>query len=229
MGSFNRKIRVASKRRTGAKTPAVRHKDIGLAVESIENVAAPDTIGARVSDRTNVNQQNAYTYEDLLSCGHGELFGPGNARLPLPPMLMFDRISSVTEDGGEFGKGEIVAELDITPDLWFFACHFENDPVMPGCLALDALWQLLGFYLGWLGLPGRGRAIGVGEVKLANMILPEAKKLTYHVNVKRVIRRKLNLAIADGVVRVDGEPSHIAKSLRVGVFTSGEASDGAAS
>ncbi len=191
-------------------------------MELIENVAAPASTDARMADKSTLIQQNAYTYEDLLSCAHGELFGPGNARLPLPPMLMFDRISSITEDGGEYGKGEVVAELDIKPDLWFFACHFEGDPVMPGCLALDALWQLLGFYLGWLGLPGRGRAIGVGEVKLANMILPEAKKLTYHVNVKRVIRRKLNLAIADGIVRVDGEQSHIANSLRVGVFTSTE-------
>ncbi len=186
----------------------------------MEQVAPTGAPGRRLASGGTVERKNSYSYDDLLSCGHGELFGPANARLPLPPMLMFDRISSITEDGGEYGKGEIVAELDINRDLWFFACHFESDPVMPGCLALDALWQLLGFYLGWLGLPGRGRAIGVGEVKLANMILPEAKKLTYHINVKRVIRRKLNLAIADGIVRVDGEPSHIANSLRVGVFTS---------
>ncbi len=190
-------------------------------MEKVDLTGAP---GGRPASGGTVEQKNSYSYDELLSCSHGELFGPANARLPLPPMLMFDRISSITEDGGEYGKGEIVAELDIRPDLWFFACHFENDPVMPGCLALDALWQLLGFYLGWLGLPGRGRAIGVGDVKLANMILPEAKKLTYHVNVKRVIRRKLNLAIADGIVRVDGEPSHIANGLRVRVFTSTEQS-----
>jgi 3-hydroxyacyl-[acyl-carrier protein] dehydratase/trans-2-decenoyl-[acyl-carrier protein] isomerase len=189
-----------------------------------EKVDLTGAHGVRPACGGTVERKNSYSYDDLLICGHGELFGPANARLPLPPMLMFDRISSITEDGGEYGKGEIVAELDIRPDLWFFACHFENDPVMPGCLALDALWQLLGFYLGWLGLPGRGRAIGVGDVKLANMILPEARKLTYHVNVKRVIRRKLNLAIADGIVRVDGEPSHIANGLRVGVFTSTEQS-----
>jgi 3-hydroxyacyl-[acyl-carrier protein] dehydratase/trans-2-decenoyl-[acyl-carrier protein] isomerase len=222
MGSLKGKMRVVSERWTGAGIPAARRHDRRSTVELIDNVAAPAITGARMTDKSTLNQQNAYTYEDLLSCAHGELFGPGNARLPLPPMLMFDRISNITEDGGEYGKGEVVAELDIKPDLWFFACHFEGDPVMPGCLALDALWQLLGFYLGWLGLPGRGRAIGVGEVKLANMILPEAKKLTYHVNVKRVIRRKLNLAIADGIVRVDGEQSHIASSLRVGVFTSTE-------
>ena len=185
-----------------------------------EQVDLSDAGDARRASEEAVQQKHSYSYEDLLSCAHGELFGPGNARLPLPPMLMFDRITRISEDGGTHGKGEVVAELDIRPDLWFFQCHFENDPVMPGCLGLDALWQMLGFHLGWLGLPGRGRAIGVGEVKLASMILPAAKKLTYTVNVKRVIRRRLNLGIGDGIILVDGEEAYIANDLRVGVFTS---------
>ncbi len=220
MGSLEGKVRIASKRQAGAGIPAARCNDMRLAVDLIENVAAPDTNGARVADKTTLIQQNAYTYEDLLSCAHGELFGPGNARLPLPPMLMFDRVVKISEDGGTRGKGEIVAEFDIRPDLWFFQCHFETDPVMPGCLGLDALWQLLGFYLGWLGLPGRGRALGVGEVKLTGQVLPDAKLLSYHIDIKRVIRRKLSLGIADGVMRVDGRDVYQANGLRVGVFTS---------
>ncbi|WP_455372136.1 3-hydroxyacyl-[acyl-carrier-protein] dehydratase FabA [Limibacillus halophilus] len=163
--------------------------------------------------------KNAYSYEDLLDCGHGKLFGPGNARLPLPPMLMFDRITKITDDGGEFGKGEIVAELDVNPDLWFFKCHFESDPVMPGCLGLDALWQLVGFFLGWSGGPGKGRALGVGEVKFSGQVLPTAKLVSYHLNLKRVILRKLVMGIADGVMKVDGEPVYETKDLRVGLFT----------
>ncbi|MFD0988075.1 3-hydroxyacyl-[acyl-carrier-protein] dehydratase FabA [Methyloligella solikamskensis] len=160
-----------------------------------------------------------FDYEDLLACARGELFGPGNAQLPLPPMLMFDRISQVVEEGGEHGKGQIRAELDIKPDLWFFPCHFKDDPVMPGCLGLDALWQLLGFFLGWLGAPGKGRALAVGEVKFSGMVLPTMKKLEYIVDLKRVIRRKLTLGIADGTLLADGEVIYQAKDLRVGLFT----------
>ena len=161
---------------------------------------------------------NSFSYEDLLECAHGRLFGPSNAKLPLPPMLMFDRITSITEDGGANGKGQIVAEFDINPDLWFFKCHFKNDPVMPGCLGLDALWQMLGFYLGWLGGIGKGRAIGVGEVKFSGMVLEKHKKVTYIINLKRVFMCKLVLGIADGELQVDGEPVFEAKNVRVGLF-----------
>jgi 3-hydroxyacyl-[acyl-carrier protein] dehydratase/trans-2-decenoyl-[acyl-carrier protein] isomerase len=163
-------------------------------------------------------RRSHFGYEDLLACARGELFGPGNAQLPLPPMLMFDRIKSVSEAGGEHGKGEIVAELDVKPDLWFFPCHFVGDPVMPGCLGLDALWQLLGFFLGWLGAPGKGRALGVGEVKFTGMITPATSKVEYVVTLKRVILRKLNLGIADGLLKADGEPIYMATDLRVGLF-----------
>ncbi len=159
-----------------------------------------------------------FNYEDLLKCARGDLFGAGNAQLPLPPMLMFDRITHVSDVGGEHGKGEIRAELDVKPDLWFFPCHFPGDPVMPGCLGVDALWQLLGFFLGWMGAPGRGRALGVGEVKFTGMVLPSVKKVEYVVNLKRVILRKLNLGIADGILKADGEPIYAATDLRVGLF-----------
>lgn len=161
---------------------------------------------------------SSYEYEDLLACARAELFGEGNAQLPLPPMLMFDRISRIEEDGGSHGKGVIVAEFDIKPDLWFFPCHFKGDPVMPGCLGLDALWQMLGFFLGWLGSPGKGRALSVGEVKFKGMIDPSVSKVEYVVDLKRVIRRKFTLGIGDGVLKADGEPIYSAENLRVGLF-----------
>ena len=163
-------------------------------------------------------RRDSYEYEDLLACGRGELFGQGNAQLPLPPMLMFDRISSIAETGGEHGMGRIVAQLEIKPDLWFFPCHFKGDPVMPGCLGLDALWQMTGFYLGWLGEPGKGRAISVGEVKLTGMVTPETKLVEFGVDFKRVMRGRLVLGIGDGWAKADGEPSYKATDLRVGLF-----------
>jgi len=162
-----------------------------------------------------LTQKNQYSYDDLLACGRGDLFGQGNAQLPLPPMLMFDRISAVDSEGGAYGKGLIKAEFDIKSDLWFFGCHFQGDPVMPGCLGLDALWQLLGFYLGWTGAPGRGRALGVGEVKFTGQVQPDSKLVTYQVDVRRVMNRQITLGIADGEMRVDGELAYEAKSLRV--------------
>lgn len=164
------------------------------------------------------DRKSSYEYEDLLACGRGELFGEGNAQLPLPPMLMFDRISRIEEEGGEHGKGIVVAEFEIKPDLWFFPCHFQGDPVMPGCLGLDALWQMTGFFLGWLGSPGRGRALGVGEVKFSGMIEPSISKVEYTVEMKRVIRRRLVLGIGDGHIKADGETVFTASDLRVGLF-----------
>lgn len=165
-------------------------------------------------------QKSSYTYEEILSCGRGELFGSGNAQLPLPPMLMFDRITSIAETGGAFEKGHVRAELDIRPDLWFFPCHFQGDPVMPGCLGLDAMWQLVGFYLGWLGEPGKGRALGLGELKFSEQILPTTKKVVYGIDFKRVFRSKLVLGIADGWLEADGKRIYEAKDLRVGLFQS---------
>jgi 3-hydroxyacyl-[acyl-carrier protein] dehydratase/trans-2-decenoyl-[acyl-carrier protein] isomerase len=163
-------------------------------------------------------QQNSFTREQLLSCSTGELFGPGNSQLPAPNMLMMDRIVEIYETGGVHDKGYIVAELDITPDLWFFACHFPGDPVMPGCLGLDAMWQLVGFFLGWSGGPGKGRALGVGEVKFTGQVLPTAKKVTYRIDLKRVIKRKLFMGLGDGTVAVDGRVIYQAKDLKVGLF-----------
>jgi len=163
-------------------------------------------------------QQNSFTKEELLSCSTGELFGPGNSQLPAPNMLMMDRIVEIYETGGAHDKGFIVAELDITPDLWFFACHFPGDPVMPGCLGLDAMWQLVGFFLGWSGGPGKGRALGVGEVKFTGQVLPTAKKVTYRIDLKRVIKRKLFMGLGDGTVAVDGRVIYQAKDLKVGLF-----------
>jgi 3-hydroxyacyl-[acyl-carrier protein] dehydratase/trans-2-decenoyl-[acyl-carrier protein] isomerase len=160
----------------------------------------------------------SFDLQALLACARGELFGPGNAKLPLPPLLMFDRISYICDAGGIFGKGQIVAELDIKPDLWFFKSHFKDDPVMPGCLGLDAMWQLAGFFLGWLGGLGKGRALGVGEVRFTDMVLPTAKVVSYVIDFKRVIMRRLVVGIADGVVKVDGKTIYEAKDLRVGLF-----------
>jgi 3-hydroxyacyl-[acyl-carrier protein] dehydratase / trans-2-decenoyl-[acyl-carrier protein] isomerase len=165
-----------------------------------------------------LDRRGAYEYEDLLACGRGELFGPGNAQLPLPPMLMFDRISEISERGGEYGKGLIRAELDVNPDLWFFGCHFKGDPVMPGCLGLDALWQMVGFFLGWTGGEGRGRALGLGELKLAGQVMPNVRKIVYNIDIKRVMRLKLVLGIADGWLSADDEIIYRAKDLKVGLF-----------
>ena len=167
-----------------------------------------------------MSQPNSFERDQLLACGHGEMFGEGNARLPLPNMLMMDRIVHISSEGGAYGKGEIVAELDIDPSLWFFDCHFEGDPVMPGCLGLDAMWQLVGFFLGWRGNPGRGRALGCGEVKFRGQVLPSAKKVTYRIDVKRVMEQKLVMGIADARMEVDGREIYHAKDLRVGLFTS---------
>jgi len=164
-------------------------------------------------------QQNSYSKEDLIKAGTGEMFGEGNSQLPSDNMLMMDRILTITEEGGENGKGYIIAELDINPDLWFFDCHFKGDPVMPGCLGLDAMWQLVGFFLAWTGGPGRGRALGVGEVKFTGQILPTAKKVTFRIDFKRVIKRKLYMGLADGSVSVDGREIYTAKDLKVGLFT----------
>ena len=173
---------------------------------------------ATMPETTSDTRASSFDYEALISCARGELFGPGNAQLPLPPMLMFDRITSIGEDGGEHGKGHIRAELDVKPDLWFFACHFKGDPVMPGCLGLDALWQMLGFFLGWLGSAGRGRALQVGEVKFSGMVLPTAKIVEYGVDLKRVLRSKLVLGIGDGWLKVDGTTIYRALDLKVGLF-----------
>jgi len=169
-----------------------------------------------------MTRQSSYTREELLACGRGELFGEGNARLPLSNMLMMDRITHISNEGGKYGKGEIVAELDIDPSLWFFACHFEGDPVMPGCLGLDAMWQLVGFFLGWRGNPGRGRALGSGEVKFRGQVLPTAKKVTYRISMRRVMEQKLMMGIADATMEVDGREIYAASDLRVGLFTSTE-------
>ncbi|NOQ69818.1 MAG: 3-hydroxyacyl-[acyl-carrier-protein] dehydratase FabA [Gammaproteobacteria bacterium] len=174
------------------------------------------------ADEETTVRPSSYNYEDLLTCSRGELFGPGNAQLPAPNMLMMDRIIHIADTGGSYNKGEIKAELDIKPDLWFFECHFKNDPVMPGCLGLDAMWQMVGFYLGWLGHPGRGRALGVGEVKFTGQVLPTNKTVQYQIDIKRVIARGLIMGIADAIMSIDGREIYTAKNLRVGLFTSTE-------
>ena len=165
--------------------------------------------------------QPSYTYEDLRKSGRGELFGPGNAQLPSPPMLMLDRITSIDIDGGAHGKGRLVAELDVKPDLWFFQCHFPGDPVMPGCLGLDAMWQLVGFWLGWSGSPGRGRALGVGEVKFTGQVTPNTKLVRYEIDIRKAIRSRLVMGVADGVVFLDGEKIYEASNLKVGLIKQG--------
>ena len=169
-----------------------------------------------------MSNKNSYTQEELIVCGHGKMFGDNNAQLPLKPMLMFDRIVNITEDGGKANKGEITAELDITPDLWFFECHFKEDPVMPGCLGLDAMWQLVGFFLGWSGAEGRGRALGAGTVKFSGQVTPKNKLVTYHIHMRRVMLRKLVMGVADGSMLIDGKEIYTAKDLRVGLFKSTE-------
>ena len=184
-------------------------------------------MASRATDPASMHdRRSSYDYEDLLACGRGELFGPGNAQLPLPPMLMFDRIPAISEEGGEYGKGHVRAELDVNPDLWFFSCHFKGDPVMPGCLGLDALWQMVGFFLGWLGAPGRGRALGVGEVKFSGQVLPSVKRVEYGVELRRVVRAKLTLGIANGWLKADGDLIYQAQDLRVGLFTASPATAG---
>ena len=165
------------------------------------------------------DRPTSFDFDGLMECARGEMFGPGNPQLPAPPMLMMDRVTEISADAGEHGKGHVVAEFDIRPDLWFFECHFLGDPVMPGCLGLDALWQLTGFNLGWRGMTGRGRALGVGEVKFTGMVTPDTKLVTYHVNFTRVIDRKLKLGMADGVMQADGETIYTTKDMKVGLFT----------
>ena len=170
-----------------------------------------------------LTDRHSFTKQELVECGHGHLFGPGNAKLPIDNMLMVDRISHISLDGGAYGKGEMRAELDINPDLWFFDCHFPGDPVMPGCLGLDAMWQLIGFFLAWKGNPGRGRALGAGEIKFTGQVLPDADTVSYQIDFKRVIERKLVMGIADASLACDGKIIYEAKDLRVGLFTSMDA------
>lgn len=164
-----------------------------------------------------INRPSSYTYEDLIAHGRGELPNQGDARLPAPPMLMFDRITNISADGGEFGKGQVTAELDIHPDLWFFGCHFIGDPVMPGCLGLDALWQMVGFYLGWSGSPGKGRALG-GSIKFKGQATNDKTLLEYQVDIKKHMRAPLPFGVATGIVKADGETIYVAENLRVGLM-----------
>ena len=164
-------------------------------------------------------KKNSFTYDELISCGNGELFGPGNAKLPLPPMLMFDRITNINDNNGIFNKGSLKAELDIKKDLWFFDCHFKGDPVMPGCLGLDAMWQLVGFYLGWLGNPGKGRALGVGTVKFTGEVLQSVKNVRYEIDIKKIMSPGgTSVGLANGVVLADDKKIYSAESLKVGLF-----------
>ena len=164
-------------------------------------------------------KKNSYNYDDLIRCGNGELFGPGNAKLPLPPMLMFDRITEINENNGSFNKGSLKAELDVKNELWFFECHFKEDPVMPGCLGLDAMWQLVGFYLGWLGNPGRGRALGVGTVKFTGEVIKSVKNVRYEIEMKKIMSPGgTTVGLANGLVFTDDKKIYSAESLKVGLF-----------
>ena len=164
-------------------------------------------------------KKNSYSYEELINCGNGQLFGPGNAKLPLPPMLMFDRITEINDNNGTFNKGSLKAELDIKKDHWFFNCHFKEDPVMPGCLGLDAMWQLVGFYLGWIGNPGKGRALGVGTVKFTGEVLQNIKLVTYQIDMKKIMSPGgTTVGLANGVVLADGKKIYSADNLKVGLF-----------
>ena len=211
---------------SSAVTGEVHHVDAGYNIVGMKAIpaemhkpkAAPPAPEPLDEDFRYTARDPSFSQRDIIKCAKGQLFGPKNARLPMPPMLMFDRITEVNEAGGQFGKGEIIAEFDIKKDLWFFQCHFLSNPIMPGCLGLDALWQMLGFYLGWLGCPGRGMALGVGEVKLRGQVLPAGRLVRYHVELKRVIQRRLILGIADGSMTLDGETVYQAKDLRVGLF-----------
>ena len=169
-------------------------------------------------------QQNSYEYDDLISCAKGELFGKGNAQLPMPPMLMVDRITTINGDGGSAGKGEITAEFDITPDKWFFDCHFIGDPVMPGCLGMDGLWQLLGFYLAWAGGLGKGRALSVGQVKFGGEITPKTSLVRFNLDITRLIMRRMSVGVAEGLIFADGEQVFEASDIRVGLLQEGDAS-----
>jgi 3-hydroxyacyl-[acyl-carrier protein] dehydratase / trans-2-decenoyl-[acyl-carrier protein] isomerase len=173
---------------------------------------------SQAHDVTIPARASSYSYDELIACGEGKLFGPANAQLPLPNMLMMDRIVSITDTGGEYDKGHIIAELDVNPGLWFFDCHFKGDPVMPGCLGLDAMWQLVGFHLGWSGLPGKGRALGVGEVKFSGQVTNDVKLVRYEIDIKRVFKSRLILGVADGAVFADDKQIYSAKDLRVGLF-----------
>ena len=166
----------------------------------------------------NSERQNSYERAELLACGRGQMFGDGNAQLPLPPMLMFDRITHISDKGGAYGRGEVIAELDIEPQQWFFTCHFKGDPVMPGCLGVDALWQLMGFFLGWKGGLGHGRALGSGEIRFTGQVTPDCKLVRFQLSLKRVVMRKLVMGIADGQVEADGKVIYTGKDLRVGLF-----------
>ena len=166
-----------------------------------------------------MQKKSSYSYQELISCGNGELFGPGNAKLPLPPMLMFDRITEIRENSGIYKKGSVKAELDIKKSLWFFDCHFKEDPVMPGCLGLDAMWQLVGFYLGWLGNPGRGRALGVNAVKFTGEVLQNVKKASYEIDMKKILAKEgTTVGLANGILLADGKKIYSAENLKVGLF-----------
>ena len=166
-----------------------------------------------------MERKNSYTYKDLIDCADGKLFGPGNAKLPSPPLLMFDRITNIQENKGKFAKGVIEAELDIKENLWFFDCHFKEDPVMPGCLGLDAMWQLVGFFLGWVGEPGKGRALGVNSVKFTGEVLSSVKIAKYVVNIKRILKKEgAVVGLADGILFADDKAIYESENLKVGLF-----------